>query len=227
MRQRKIKDIEHKLAGYGRFLVTDPAERRGAWRRSFDGGIEVNGSEDGDSRRRALYLELGCGKGRFIAETASRDTEGAYIGFEGQESVLYRALVKAGECEPSNLLFCPCYILDMDAYFEESELSGVYLNFSDPWPKARHEKRRLTSPGYLNGYYRALESGGFLRIKTDNDNFFTYSRAGIEAMPGFEIAECTEDLYRSPYERENVMTEYERKFLNLNRRIKYLLARKK
>ncbi|MDR1953358.1 MAG: tRNA (guanosine(46)-N7)-methyltransferase TrmB [Clostridiales Family XIII bacterium] len=223
MRQRNIKDIEYKLAEHDRLLITEPAEKRGVWRQSFDHG-QAGGSANGIPR---LYLELGCGKGRFICETAARDPAGAYIGVEGQQSVMYRALVNAEERELPNLLFCPCYIREMDMYFAESELLGIYLNFSDPWPKARHEKRRLTAPGYLAGYLHALEAGGFLRVKTDNDDFFAYSRTGIEAMPGFEIVECTDDLHRSAYGRGNVMTEYEHKFLNIGRRIKYLFARRR
>ncbi|MDR1028034.1 MAG: tRNA (guanosine(46)-N7)-methyltransferase TrmB [Clostridiales Family XIII bacterium] len=226
MRQRKIKDIESKLSAYSRFLVADPASRRGVWRNAFSCAGTGDANANSPRGRSPLYLELGCGKGQFIIECASRDPNGLYLGFEGSENVLYRALLRADAADPANALFCSVYVLDRDAYFAEAELSGIYLNFSDPWPKARHEKRRLTSPGYLAGYGHALEYGGFLHIKTDDDDFFAYSRAGMEALSDFEIVARTEDLHRSVYARENVMTEYERKFLNLNRRINYLLARK-
>lgn len=183
--------------------------------------------ESGTRERKALYLELGCGKGRFIIDAASRDSNGLYMGFEGQPSILWRALAKADAGGPPNALFCCVYVLDMDLYFEEAELSGVYLNFSDPWPKARHEKRRLTSYDYLKGYHRAIEPEGFLSFKTDNDDFFAYSRAELETFPGFEVVECTDDLHRSAYAHGNIMTEYERKYLNLNKRIKYILARRR
>ncbi|MDR0357543.1 MAG: tRNA (guanosine(46)-N7)-methyltransferase TrmB [Clostridiales Family XIII bacterium] len=224
MRQRKIKDAEQKSAIYSRFLADEPAEKRGSWRRIFDENESTDAATARERRR--LYAEFGCGKGRFIAETASRDPCGAYLGFEGQATALYRALTKVAEFEPANLRLCAAYVFSPAEYFAQAELCGIYLNFSDPWPKARHEKRRLTSPAYLEGYLEILESGGFLRLKTDDDGFFAYSRDGIAALRGFEIVEYSEDLHRSAFAARNVMTEYERKFLNLNRTIKYLSARR-
>ncbi|MDR1292554.1 MAG: tRNA (guanosine(46)-N7)-methyltransferase TrmB [Clostridiales Family XIII bacterium] len=198
-----------------------------------------------------LHLEIGCGKGRFIKASALKDPDSLYLGFEGQKSAIYRALQRAytdpdvrlrelneialalvglsGEDRapvPGNLLLCAEYIMDMRDYFGEGELSGVFLNFSDPWPKTRQRKRRLTSPGYLDGYMHALAYGGFIRFKTDSADFFDYSRECLGAHPGFEITALTDDLHTSGYAADSETTEYERRFLNLNMKIHYLEARK-
>jgi tRNA (guanine-N7-)-methyltransferase len=222
MRPRTIKNVEQRLAAHSHLLITDPAAHRGEWRGVFGEAPP----ETTAAGRKPLRLELGCGKGRFLFETALRDPNGLYIGFEGQEGILCRAFEKVGQARIPNARFCAVQVLDTRTYFADAELSGIYLNFSDPWPKARHAKRRLTSEQYLKGYLRVLEPGGFLQLKTDDDAFCAYSRAGIEAFSEFEIVAYTEDLHRSVYARGNIMTEYERKFLNLNKRIKYLLARR-
>ncbi|MDR3225270.1 MAG: hypothetical protein LBT52_03110 [Clostridiales Family XIII bacterium] len=271
MRQRKIKNVEVKIDVFNEPLVYDPASNKGRWRDAF-----------GADENRPLYLEIGCGKGRFITASALAHPASLYLGFEGHQSVLYRALQRAyagpdatlteldkiamalaglcdgdctqcgqrgidddcaakggrevsGDCAaydgilepPDNLRLCAEYILDMRDFFAEGELNGIYLNFSDPWPKARQEKRRLTSPRYLNGYLNVLTESGFLRFKTDNTDFFAYSRTSIEDHPGLEITGITEDLHRSGYAEDNVMTEYERRYLNLQRKINYLEAVKR
>ncbi|MDR0851579.1 MAG: tRNA (guanosine(46)-N7)-methyltransferase TrmB [Clostridiales Family XIII bacterium] len=232
MRQKNIKDIENKLERCPDILIKSPVGRSGRWRAVFPDDAQV--LEDVP-----LYLELGTGKGEFIIESATRDAEGLYLGIEGQPSVIYRAIQKTnGEVPNGNLKFLRAYLTagtspdapftyDMNEIFAQEELSGLYLNFSDPWPKVRHERRRLTSPDYLNAYARALKSGSFLRFKTDNDNFFTYSRKQIGQHPTFEIEAVTEDLHRSIHAKDNIMTEYERKFTNLRQKINFLLAYKK
>jgi tRNA (guanine-N7-)-methyltransferase len=310
MRQKKIKNVDEKMVLFSEPLIDCPSALKGRWREAFggigaapgDGAVAPGGgaargrgecdarAEDGGGAPprsgRPLRLEIGCGKGRFLKASALKDPGSLYLGFEGQQSVLYRALQRAytdpdvrlrdlnevalalvglydGDCAdgrpgdagggkgggtrdgggaaghadvaagdggaaapPDNLRFCAEYILDMCDYFAGGEIDGVFLNFSDPWPKARQEKRRLTSPGYLNGYRDALADGGFLRFKTDSADFFAYSRARIEEAPGFEITALTSDLHASEYADDNEMTEYELRFLNLNKKIRYLEARK-
>jgi tRNA (guanine-N7-)-methyltransferase len=270
MRQRKIKNIEEKLAAYGALLVDEPETCRGQWRRLFDvrgltgtggGGTAGTGiacpagtpdlspcpeTVDLSPCPAALYAEIGCGKGRFITESALSDPGGDYLAFEGQESVLYRALQracagplpsareiyeaaqKAGpENAPKNLRFIRSYIEAVTDFFEDGELDGIYLNFSDPWPKARQEKRRLTSPHYLAGYRKVLVPEGFLRFKTDNEVLFRYSIDQIAAEPGLEITKQTDDLHNSKYAKGNIETEYERKFGNLRRPIHFVEAIKR
>jgi tRNA (guanine-N7-)-methyltransferase len=258
MRQKRIKNVDEKMVLFSEPLVGCPAAFKGRWREAFGGA----GAGPFPLRGRPLCLEIGCGKGRFLKASALKDPGSLYLGFEGQRSVLYRALQRAytdpdvrlrdlnevamaliglcdGDCAgavddddgratpPDNLRFCAEYVMDMRDYFADGELGGVFLNFSDPWPKARQEKRRLTSPGYLRGYGDALADGGFLRFKTDSADFFAYSRACIEAEPGFEITALTEDLHASAYAEENELTEYELRFLNLNKKIQYLEARRR
>lgn len=173
-----------------------------------------------------LYAELGCGKGRFIVETASADSAGLYIALEGQKSALYRALERAAPAKLPNLRFCFAWILDIRTVFAPNELSGIYLNFSDPWPKSRHEKRRLTAPAYLQGYRDVLEPGGFLQFKTDNGALFAYSLETVAAAEGFTLEGWTDDLANSPYAAGNQMTEYEMRFIALGQKIHFLRARK-
>jgi tRNA (guanine-N7-)-methyltransferase len=238
MRQRRIKNIEDKLALYGTLLVDRPESNRGKWRQVFD---RPDGTGVSEAPPQSLYAEIGCGKGRFITESALRDDHGFYLAFEGNESVLYRALQRAcagpepsareiyeaaqaagPEQAPKNLRFIRSYIEAFPDFFEDNELDGIYLNFSDPWPKARQEKRRLTSPHYLEGYEKALTPGGFLRFKTDNEALFAYSIEKIKEQAGFKITKQTDDLHSSEYNEENIETEYERKFKNLRRKIHFV-----
>ncbi|MDR0596491.1 MAG: hypothetical protein LBG50_03015, partial [Clostridiales Family XIII bacterium] len=183
MRQRKIKDIEKKIEAFSEPLVYLPASNRGRWREVFGaGGADGEDAFAASGAGRPLFLEIGCGKGRFISDSALGHPEFLYLGFEGHQSVLYRALQRvyagpdakptelneiamalvglcsdgsenahgAGAVEknpmlPPNLRLCAEYIEDMTDLFAPGELNGIFLNFSDPWPKARQEKRRLTS----------------------------------------------------------------------------------
>jgi tRNA (guanine-N7-)-methyltransferase len=250
MRQRKIKNIEEKLTVYDSLIVVDPQGWRGQWRRELSGSVVEESTHTIDSVRApdiaalpSLYAEIGCGKGRFITESALSDDSGIYLAFEGQESVLYRALQRAcagsgpssreiyeaaqiaGPMNaPKNLRFIRSYIEDVTHFFADGELDGIYLNFSDPWPKVRQEKRRLTSPHYLSGYLKVLRPGGFLRFKTDNDALFEYSIGVIRAEEGFRITKLTDDLHGSEYAEGNIETEYERKFKNLRRKIHFVEA---
>jgi tRNA (guanine-N7-)-methyltransferase len=257
MRQKKIKGVEKKMELFSEPLVSDPVAFKGRWREAFRGYDRRAAWGDGARQSGAprvdtpLNLEIGCGKGRFIKANALKDPDSLYLGFEGQKSVIYRALQRAytdpdvrlrelneialalvglydDDCAstPDNLLLCAEYIMDMRDYFDEGELSGVFLNFSDPWPKTRQRKRRLTSPGYLDGYLYSLAYGGFIRFKTDSADFFDYSRECLEAHPGFEITALTNDLHASEYATDSEMTEYEKRFLNLHMKIHYLEARK-
>jgi tRNA (guanine-N7-)-methyltransferase len=244
MRQRRIKDVETKLTAFNGWLIDAPERRAGAWRTAF-----AFPSENHLHLNAKLYVEIGCGKGRFVTSLARRESDALCLGFEGQQSVLYRALQRAclgpaaptrglndamracaaapPQKPPANLRFCAAYILDMKDFFAEDEISGIYLNFSDPWPKSRQEKRRLTSPRYLDGYAFALAEGGFLRFKTDNEDFFAYSHAALAARDDFRVVAETDDLHASPLAAANIETEYELRFLNLHRPIHYLEARRK
>lgn len=231
MRLRKIPEAEGVVAN-SPYVIHDPAARRGSWKQSPD---------------RPLYLEIGMGKGRFIIELASRHPEADYIGIERYTSVLFRACERmegipyntpADKLErlenpeadasfrpPENLHFLSADARELTSYFEKGEVDGIYLNFSDPWPKVRHADRRLTSASYLNRYEQILKEGGQLEFKTDNRGLFDFSLEEIRQAPNWELLGFTFDLHRDPRMNEgNIMTEYERKFSKLGNRICKLCA---
>ena len=203
MRQRNIKNLEDRLAANAAFLIEEPEKAKGHW-------SEVFGNDN------PIVLEIGCGKGRFITDHASAEPEVNFIAVEGQSSVVLRALEKAESRQLVNLRIFIGFVHDLRDYFEEGELSGIYLNFSDPWPKARHAKRRLTHRKKLENYKAVLADGGFIEFKTDNDGLFQFTLEEIEAA-GYEIVEMTRDLHRGQVckyaeKSKKFMTEYEEKF---------------
>lgn len=168
-----------------------------------------------------LYLEIGCGKGNFIIKKAMANPDKNFLAIEGQETVLLRALEKAAELKLPNLRFMLTFVHSMEDLFEEGQLSGIYLNFSDPWPKARHAKRRLTYRERLKDYAWALRKGGFVEFKTDNDGLYDSALEEIEAV-GLEITEQTRDLHDSEYESRLTTTEYEDRFRAKGKNINYV-----
>lgn len=199
MRLRNVKGAREALAESG-YVEVEPETNRGAWR-------EVFGNEN------PIHMEIGMGKGRFLLEMAARYREINYIGVEMYASVLVRAVEKlkdAPELPNLRLLNVPAETLE--AVFVPGEVDRIYLNFSDPWPKARHAKRRLTSPSFLKRYEGILKEGGLLEFKTDNRDLFAYSLESVE-QSGWKLLGSTFDLHKDPELcRENVMTEYEQKF---------------
>ena len=184
---------------------------------------EVWGQVFGD---RPLYLEIGCGKGDFLLRQALAHPEAAFVGIEGQASVVLRALEKAAAGEASlcgNLRFACAFVNGLEELFEPGSLSGIYLNFSDPWPKGRHVRRRLTYRGRLKDYAKALKPGGFIAVKTDNDPLFEFTLEEIAAC-GWEPVELTRDLHGEGcgYEARLITTEYERKFRDAGKTINYV-----
>ena len=230
MRQRKIKDVEQKLAVHENLLVRDPVAQKGNWRGLFSCGEMAAFPEDVPADRKRLYLEIGCGKGQFITAQAGRDPRGAYVAVEGLISVIYRAVVKAEEAGLTNVRFLPAYIREMDEFFADGELDGIFLNFSDPWPKGRNYKRRLTYEGRLRQYARALAPGGLIRFKTDNEALFAFTEEQIALCAeeaGLEVLALTHDLHASPYAADSPATEYEDKFVAEGKKIHYVELRKR
>lgn len=133
---------------------------------------------------------------------------------------------KAAVHELANLKFITGFIRDIKDYFEEGELSGVYLNFSDPWPKERHDKRRLTYRSYLEGYRWVVKPGGFLEFKTDNEGLFDFTLEQIREM-NLEVVETTRDLHHSNIPAKNITTEYEDKFVAAGKKIHYVKVKLK
>lgn len=197
MRLRHIPGAEDKIAS-SPYVVQNPEEQKGRWNQIFgnDGLIEI---------------EVGMGKGKFIMELARNHPEKNYVGIELYSSVLLRGLQKMGELQLKNLYFLCVDAKELAEYFAEGEISTVYLNFSDPWPKDRHAKRRLTSGNFMKVYDKILKKEGAVEFKTDNRTLFEYSLESIPAA-GWIIREATFDLHHSDMLEGNVMTEYETKF---------------
>lgn len=208
MRQRNIKDLDRKIKLNSTFLVEDPRACRGRWR-------EVFGND------RPICLEIGCGKGKFIASRAEAFPEKNFIAIEGQSNVALRALEKAETGRFENLRIFIDYVDDLGDYFAPGELDGIYLNFSDPWPKARHAKRRLTYREKLLNYKSVMTSTGMIEFKTDNDGLFEFSVGEIR-QAGLSIWELTRDLAAGSFESRLFTTEYEERFASAGKNINYI-----
>ena len=207
MRQRHVRGIEGKLAAYaGLILHADEPESVGPACDKADGGAgyAVRWYQRGSGRYKLpegfarTYVEFGCGRGRFIGAMAEADPEGLYIGVEGCKTIVLRALEKTRAAELTNVRYIDAFINDATGAFAENSVDGVFLNFSDPWPKDRHADRRLTAPKKAEAYLRILKPGGFVCFKTDGEAFFDYSlRTFTEA--GFHIGPATRDLWHDQY----------------------------
>ena len=206
MRQRHIKNRESIIEECGGCLIEDPAGCRERWNEVF-------------GRTAPVVLEIGSGKGQFVTGMAQRFPDIDFIACEGQFNVYPRILQKVTQLGLTNVKVIGSYISDPSEFFSQGEISGIYLNFSDPWKK-RTRHRRLTSRQKLEGYRTICAPGSFLRFKTDNDELFEYSLEELAAA-GL-VPSCVEyDLHNSPLSAGNIMTEYEEKFTNEGSKIKY------
>ena len=210
MRLRHIPGAEEAIA-QSPFVIHNPEELKGCWNQAFQESAP-------------LHIEVGMGKGRFIMELAQSHPKLHFIGIERYSSVLLRALQKRQQLDLSNIFFLCVDAKNLDQFFAPGEVSRIYLNFSDPWPKDRHAKRRLTSPQFLTVYQKILAPDGAVEFKTDNRGLFEYSLESIPAA-GWQVAEQTFDLHHSPMASGNVMTEYEEKFASVGKPICKLIAR--
>ena len=197
MRLRHIPGAEEEIAA-SPFVIQEPEKNRGRWN-------EVFGNNN------AIEIEVGMGKGKFIMELAAAHPEINYIGIERYSSVLLRGLQKRAEIDLPNIYFMRVDAKDLADIFEKGEVSRIYLNFSDPWPKDRHAKRRLTSVNFMEVYDKVLKPDGVVEFKTDNRGLFEFSLGSIQEA-GWKIKYHTFDLHHSEYAEGNVMTEYEMKF---------------
>jgi len=195
------------------YCVQNPALKRNHWR-------EVFGNEY------PLHIEIGTGKGQFIYGMAAAHPEINYIGIEKYSSVLVRAVQKMEAGELPNLRFIRMDAEEICEVFGEGEVDRIYLNFSDPWPKDRHAKRRLPSRQFLARYGQILKPDGQLEFKTDNEGLFDFALAELEPA-GWHTEAVTRNLHEDVILcRNNVMTEYEEKFSAMGNPIyKYIIAR--
>ncbi len=215
MRLRNITGSREVIAA-NEFVIHDPENHKGSWHKDIFKNIQP------------IHIEIGMGKGQFITELATANPRINYIGIEKYSSVLLRAIQKLEERSLPNLVFIRMdaeYITDV---FDEDEIDRIYLNFSDPWPKERHAKRRLMSGNFLDKYTHILKKDGYIEFKTDNRPLFDYALLEVPAA-GWEIVKKTYDLHNDPEMIEgNIMTEYEEKFSSLGNPIcKYVIRQNK
>lgn len=208
MRLRNIPGSRETIAR-SRYVVQEDImkSRRGRWNEVF-----------GNSH--PLYIEVGMGKGKFIAELAGLHPEYNFVGIEKYSSVLVRAVKKREEQqELENLLFLRMDAEELPEVFGPEEVAGIYLNFSDPWPKDRHAKRRLPGREFLARYDRILARDGRVEFKTDNRGLFEFALNEAGAA-GWTVEACTFDLHNDAVMSQgNIMTEYEERFSGLGQAI--------
>ncbi len=161
-----------------------------------------------------LRIEIGCGKGDFIVGTAAKEPDVNFLAVEKVSDVLVIAAEKVKNSGLDNIRVCCIDAKELAEIFEPGSIDRIYLNFSDPWPKARHEKRRLTYRSFLAIYKTILKEGSGIYFKTDNRGLFDFSLEEFEAF-GIRMEKLTYDLHNSEYAEGNVMTEYEKRFSSM------------
>jgi tRNA (guanine-N7-)-methyltransferase len=192
--------------------ITEPEKR----------GYKLNNAFNNNN---PIHVELGCGKGKFIRETALKNPDINYFGFEKSVKVAYRCAKSVIENDPPNYFIVYSNGDILKDVFETESIERIYLNFSDPWPKPSHYKRRLTHKNFLDVYRIVLADGGEIHMKTDNSDLFEYSVEQLQ-LDNWEFLMLTRDLHNSPYASDNVMTEYEERFVNEGKKINKLIVRK-
>ena len=212
MRLRRVKGVEDKIKEYSHIIIENPSELKGKWKKKFN-------------NENPIHLEIGMGKGKFLREKALKEPNVNFIGCELSDSIIYKA-AKTADKEYGglpNLLMINYDALKLEDVFEVGEIGKIYLNFSDPWPKSRHEKRRLTSSPFLKVYEKIIENDGILEFKTDNRGLFEYSLISLH-KEGYEFLDLSLDLHNSNYE-DIVTTEYEDRFSGMGNVIYFIKIR--
>ena len=208
MRLRRKPWVDEAIHEFDDFVFARASqlgeEKKGGWGQLF-------------GREAPLHVELGTGKGDFISQLAQLHPEINYIGIEAQQDVLYSAARKVQERQLSNVKLLVFDINELENIFAPAEVDRFYVNFCDPWPKARHAKRRLTHVNFLEKYRRLLKKGGTLFFKTDNRPLFDFSLEQFE-LAGLRVEDVSFDLH-AEQRPDNIMTEYERKFSGFGEKI--------
>lgn len=215
MRLRNIPGADAAVAACP-YVIEHPQDLRGHWDDRFE-------------TKQPIHIEVGMGKGQFLFGQAAAHPEINYIGIERYTSVLLRAIQKINPDEPpKNMLFICMDAAELPEVFAPDEIARIYLNFSDPWPKDRHARRRLTSSEFLARYDQILATDGSIEFKTDNRALFDFSLDEIEHSAVWKLAAHTFDLHHTPELCEgNIMTEYEEKFSSMGNPICKLIATRK
>lgn len=210
MRLRNIPGSREAIA-QNRWCIQEPEQFKGRWHQVFGNGNPI-------------HIEIGMGKGRFLMAKAKENPQTNYIGIEKYSSVLFRALQKMEEEPLENIRFIRMEAESIANIFGKGEVGKIYLNFSDPWPKDRHAKRRLTSRQFFARYHVILQKEGCVEFKTDNQALFDFS-LGEVAEAGWTLEGHTRDLHHDKTMAQgNIMTEYEERFSSMGNPIYKLIA---
>ncbi len=196
MRMRKKPNLAARMERCAEYLIRDPETRKGHWRELLPGAAE-------------LRLELGCGKGRFSAETAALRPDVLFIALERVPDAMVMAMERCRDAGLRNIFFIEGDAAFLREYFAQGEVDLIYINFCDPWPPHKHARRRLTNEDFLILYRGVLRDGGQLHFKTDNHDLFEWSLFQFPKA-GYALSEVTRDLHRDGV--QGVMTDYEEKF---------------
>ena len=208
MRMRKKTNLAARMERCSQMLIRDPAAMRGRWRQLYPGEVR---------------LEIGCGKGRFSAETARRNPDVLYLALERVPDAMIIAMERCQAIELTNIFFIDGDAALLRDYFAPGEVDLIYINFCDPWPGVKHARRRLTHEQFLVLYRGILREGGQIHFKSDNRDLFEWSLFQFPKA-GYELSEVTRDLHGAGI--QGVMTDYEEKFHQLGTPINRCVATK-
>ena len=196
MRMRRMKNLESRMANCAALRITDPAALKGNWR-----SLKPDAA--------ALWVEVGCGKGKFTAETAQANPEVLMIAVERCREAMVVAMEKAQAMGLTNVFYIDMDVANIEEIFAGQEIDRLFINFPDPWPRKKNAKRRLTHRGFLDKYCRVVRTGGEFHYKTDNAPLFEFSVEEFAAC-GLEVKNLTRNLHENGI--VGIMTGYEEKF---------------
>jgi len=199
MRMRKMKNLEPRMEKCAAYRIAEPAQRKGNWRQLMP-------------QATALWVEVGCGKGKFTAETAQANPDVLLIAVERCREAMVVAMEKAMSMGLKNVFFIDMDVANIEEIFAGQEIDRLFINFPDPWPRKKNAKRRLTHRGFLDKYCRVVREGGEFHFKTDNALLFEFSVEEFAAC-GLEVKNLTRNLHENGI--VGIMTGYEEKFYTL------------
>lgn len=210
MRRRNVKNAKQRVESHPELVILNPKDYKGKWNTLF-------------KNDNPIYLEIGMGKGKFLLEHAKSNPNINYIGLEKFDSVIVQAVEKIYPCNLNNILLLNVDAEELLDIFDEDEISKIFLNFSDPWPKNRHEKRRLSHANFLNRYQKILK--GDIEMKTDNRELFEFSLISFNENK-WKFEELSLDLHHRNEDEKIITTEYEDRFTSKGNVIYFIKIKK-
>ena len=210
MRRRNVKNAKQRVESHPNLVILNPKDYKGKWSTLF-------------KNDNPIYLEIGMGKGKFLLEHAKTNPNINYIGLEKFDSVIVQAVEKIYPCNLNNILLLNVDAEELLDIFDENEISKIFLNFSDPWPKNRHEKRRLSHANFLNRYQKILK--GDIEMKTDNRELFEFSLVSFNENK-WKFEELSLDLHHRNADEKIITTEYEDRFTSKGNVIYFVRIKK-